>query len=148
MAAAPAMAGAGVKQSVAAKQRRLIGARQKAHMAHGVAGGVEDFKLHRSADADHVAGGKPGIHAADFIGGARMGQNFGAGRRHHAVVTADMVVMVMGVQNLGDLPALFLGGGQALVILQRIDGQRLAAIRAGDQIIEIAVLVLGPDLFD
>jgi len=54
----------------------------------------------------------------------------------------------MGVQDLGYFPAFFLGGLQALFMIQGVDGQGLTGFAAGDQIVEVAVGVGGPDLFD
>ncbi len=41
-----------------------------------------------------------------------------------------------------------LAGGEAFLVVQRIDRQCLAGLGAGDQIIEIAAGISGPDLFD
>ena len=47
--------------------------------------------------------------------------------------------MLVRVQDLGDRPALVLRGLEALLVIQRIDGQRFAGFRAGDEVVEIAV---------
>ena len=41
-----------------------------------------------------------------------------------------------------------LGGAQAFLVIQGIDRERLAGFSAGDQVVEVAVGVAGPDLFD
>jgi hypothetical protein len=56
-----------------------------------------------------------------------------------------VVVVLVGIQDLRDLPALGLRRGQALFMVQRVDGQRLAAFGARDQVVVIAVRVTGPD---
>jgi hypothetical protein len=56
--------------------------------------------------------------------------------------------MFVRVQDLGDVPAFFLGGPQALFMIQGVDGQGLAGFATGDEVVEIAVGVGGPDLFD
>ena len=43
---------------------------------------------------------------------------------------------------------LRLGRGEAFLMVERIDRQRLAGLVAGDQVIEVAAGVRGPDLFD
>jgi hypothetical protein len=59
-----------------------------------------------------------------------------------------MVAMFVRVQDLGDVPPFFLGGLQTLFMIQGVDGQGLAGFAAGDEVVEIAVGVGGPDLFD
>ena len=59
-----------------------------------------------------------------------------------------MVAVFVRVQDLGDVPARFLGGPQAFLVIQGVDGERLAGFVAGDQVIEVAVGVGGPNLFD
>jgi hypothetical protein len=39
--------------------------------------------------------------------------HFGAGGGHHPGIAADVVVVVVRVQSLGDVPAIGFGGGQA-----------------------------------
>ena len=52
------------------------------------------------------------------------------------------------VQDLGDIPSFFLGGPKALFMIQGVDGQGLAGFATGDEVVEVAVGVGGPDLFD
>ena len=54
----------------------------------------------------------------------------------------------MGVEDLGDRPALGLRRREAFLVIERIDRQRLAGFGAGDKVVEIAAGVTGPDLFD
>src|SRR5580658_16327 len=77
-----------------------------------------------------------------------MGQHPGMGRRDQAGIAAGVVAVLVSVQDLGDGPALRTRRGLAQAPLQRIDRQRLAGLRAGDEIVEIAVIVGGPDAFD
>ena len=46
--------------------------------------------------------------------------------RDHGRVAAGMVAVLVRVQDLRDVPAFVLGGVQALLVIQRIDGERLA----------------------
>ena len=77
-----------------------------------------------------------------------MGQHLGACDIHHRLVATDVVVVLMGVQYLGDAPTLVFGCLQAFGAVQRVYGQGLASLWAGNQVIEIAVGVGSPDLFD
>ena len=54
----------------------------------------------------------------------------------------------MRVEDLLDCPALRRGSSEALLIVERIDRERVARLGTGDQVVEIAVRVAGPDLFD
>src|SRR5262249_33669575 len=59
-----------------------------------------------------------------------------------------VIEMLMGIQDLRDAVALLLRALEALARIQRIYHQRLAALRAGDQVVEISQVVRGPDSFD
>ena len=102
----------------------------------------------RLADLDHVAGLDAAIHAGDARAGAVVRDHLGAGGSDHGRIAAGVVVVLVRVENLRDLPALRLGGGQALAVVQRIDRERLAALGAGDQVVVVAVGVAGPDALD
>src|ERR1041385_3695453 len=73
---------------------------------------------------------------------------FAPGLLHHGGVAAGVVAMFVSIQDLRDVPALRLGGVHALFMIQRIDGERFAGFRARDEIVEVAIGVSGPDLFD
>ena len=77
-----------------------------------------------------------------------MGQHLGTGGGHHRIVAANVVKVLVGVQDLGDVPAFVFGGFQTLVAVQRVDGQGFTGFSAGHKIVEIAVGVGGPNLFD
>ena len=96
-------------------------------------------RLHAGAEADEMLGR---IQNDLFDLGADLCTPEG-GRRG-----AGVVAMLMGVEDLPDGPALRFGGGQALLMIEWIDRQRLAGFLASDQIIEVATGVCGPDLFN
>ena len=122
--------------------------RPDADVAHGVPRRIQAFELDRLAHSDHVAGTQPAIHLWDLVLRIGMRQELGSGRRDHLLVAAGVVAMLMGVEDLPDGPALRFGGGQALLMIEWIDRQRLAGFLASDQIIEVATGVCGPDLFN
>ena len=143
-----AVAHTGVEQRIAREQRWLVGVRQQADMAHGMAGRIQRLKLDRSSDTDDVACRQPPVDATDLSGRLRMSQQPGSGCCDHCPIAADVIAVLMGVKDLGNLPAMFAGTCQALFMVERVDSQGLARFRAGDQIIKIAIGVTGPDLFD
>jgi hypothetical protein len=55
-----------------------------------------------------------------------------------------VVAVLVRVEDLGDGPALVLGGLETLLVVEGIDGKRLAGLAARDQVVEIAVGVRGP----
>ena len=77
-----------------------------------------------------------------------MRQHLGTRGGHHSIIAASMVMVLMGVENLGDVPSRFFGSLQTLLTVQGIDGQRFTGLRTGNEIVEIAVRVGSPDLFD
>ncbi len=85
---------------------------------------------------------------APVSAGAVMRDQPGAGGRDHRGVAAGVVAVLVGVENLGDLPALGLGGRETFLMIQGIDGKRFAGVGAGNQIVEIAIRVTGPDTLD
>ena len=68
--------------------------------------------------------------------------------RISAALPPGVVEVFVRVEDLRDLPITLLGGGQALRMIQRIDRERLAGLRAGNQVVEVAIVVCGPDLLD
>ena len=117
-------------------------------MAHRVTRRVHALELDALADLDDVAGLDPSVYARDEPGGAMVRDHLGAGGRHHGRVAADVVVVLVGVQDLGDLPALDPGGRQCLFMVQRVDCKSFPGVRAGHQVVEVAQRVAGPDSLD
>ena len=109
---------------------------------------VQHLELDGLADLDHVAGAKPAGHAGNLVLGILVRKDRRAGLPRPWRVAARVIAMLMRVQDLGDRPAILLGGRQALLVIERIDGQRFAGFLAGDQVVEVAIGVRGPDLFD
>jgi hypothetical protein len=54
--------------------------------------------------------------------------HLGAGRGDDRRIAAGVVVVLVGVEDLRDLPALDAGRVQALLVVERIDRERLAAL--------------------
>ena len=117
-------------------------------MAHGMTRCIERFQLDRLADFDDIAGAETTVDVGNGPFGVGVGKQFGASGGNHLLVAAGMITMLMGVHYLSDVPALVFGSGQAFLVIQRIDSQRVSGFRAGDEIVEVAVGVGGPDLFD
>ena len=138
IAAVVHVARARVKQCVAREQRRLLGVRQQADVAHRVAGRVQALQLNGIADFDHVARFDATVHTRNLAGGLVVRNDFGACRGHHRCVAAGVVVVLVGIEDLCDLPALDFGGVQGFHGIQRVDGQRLTGLWASDEIVVIA----------
>jgi hypothetical protein len=113
-----------------------------------VARRVQALKLHRLADLDHVTRLDAAIHARDLAAGLVVRDQLGARGLDHRRVAAGVVVMLVRVEDLRDAPAVLLGRGQALAVIERVDRQRLAAVGTRDQVVVVAVGVAGPDAFD
>ena len=92
-------------------------------MAHRVAGGVEGLKLDRLADLHHVASFQPYIQARDLVLGAVMGQHLRPGGADHGFVAANVVAVLVRVEDLSDLPTARLGAVQTLAMIERVDGE-------------------------
>src|SRR6516162_6950790 len=128
-----AVARAGVEQRVAAEQRRLLGARQQTDMSHGVPGGVQAFELDGAPDLDHLAFGETAVDATDAPGRTRVREHLRLGSTLQPSVSAGMVAVLVGIEDLGDLPAMPHCRSEARAPLQRINRERLAGLRTGDE---------------
>ena len=148
MPAVVAVAGAGIEQGVAAEYGRVIGARQQTDVAHRMARRIQNFQFYSLADLDHVTSIQTSIHVGDRSAGIGMGNDTGAGGRHHRAITADVVAVLMGVQDLGDVPAHGLGFSETLLMIERIHGQCLTGFWARHKVIEISPGVCRPDLLN
>jgi hypothetical protein len=103
-----------------------------------VAGCVEALELDRTPDPDHIAAPQAPVDAADTRRGARVRQHPRAGRIPESRVAAGVILVLVSVEDLGDLPAVALRRIETQPPLERIDGERLAALGAGDEIVEVA----------
>ena len=109
---------------------------------------VQRLKLDRLTHFDDVARAQASSNVSDLVSGILVRQNRRTGFPDHSRVPARMIVMFVRVQDLGDIPSFFLGGPQTLFMVQGVDGQGLAGFATGDEVVEIAIGVGGPDLFD
>ena len=117
-------------------------------MAHRVAGRVQTLQLHRFAHADDVPRLHAPINTRNFSTCFVMRDQLGTGGGNHLRVAAGVIMVLMGVEHLGDLPAAHLGSGQGFLMVQRVYRQGLARFRAGHQVVEIAIGVACPDALD
>ena len=115
-------------------------------MAHRVPRGVERLELDRAPDADDVSRPQPAVDPGDRRVG--VGEDLRPGRGDHRVVPPDVVEVLVGVEDLGDLEAPLLRLRKAFPVVEGVDRERLPGLRAGDEIVEVAIVVTGPDLFD
>jgi hypothetical protein len=109
---------------------------------------VEALELDCAADFDHVAFRQAPVHAADAARRAGVRHHLRMGRADQAGVAAGVIAMLVGVEDLRDRPPARLRCIQAQPPFERVDRQRLAGLRAGDQVVEVAVVIGGPDAFD
>jgi hypothetical protein len=110
--------------------------------------GIEAFELDGLANPDQIAGLDPPVHAGDFSASLVVRDDLGPGGCHDGVIAAGVIPMLVGVEQLGDLPAPNLRPRQAFFMIDRVDGECLAGLGAGNQIIEITVGVASPDSLD
>jgi hypothetical protein len=109
---------------------------------------VQRLELDRLAHFDDITCAQASGHVGDLVSRILVRQNRRASSLDHSRVPTRMIVMFVRVQDLGDIPTFFLGGPQTLFVIQGVDGQGLAGFATGDEVVEIAVGVGGPDLFN
>ena len=101
-------------------------------MTHGMTGRIEAFEFNRLAYIDDVAGANTAIHIGNAIYRISMCNDSGTGRSDHRLVTANMIAVLMRVEDLRYRPAMLLGCGETLPVIQWIDGQRITCFGAGN----------------
>lgn len=118
-------------------------------MTHGVAGRIEAFEFDRLADFNNIACNDTAIHVGNAIRCILMCNDFGARRRNHRLVTANVVAVFMRIEYLSDRPTMFFGCSETFFVIEWIDGERFTCFGASDQVIKVTVRVGGPDsLYD
>ena len=148
MPAAAAIAGTGVEQRIAAKERGRVRFGQQADVAHGVSGGVEGKQFDCLPNSDDIAGAQADINAVDPSPSVLVRQQLRSGGRYDRSIAAGMVAVLVGVEDLRDVPTAIFRARETFLEVERIDGERLARLRAGDQVVEIAQGVARPDLLN
>ena len=109
---------------------------------------VEGEEFHRLADPDNIAGRQAAVDPFNSWASLLVGKQLRTGRLNHRCVTANVVRVFVRVENLCDLPTIFLRASQALLVVERINRQRLTRFAAGDQVMEVSVGVSSPNLLD
>src|SRR5262249_41244363 len=110
--------------------------------------GVQALQLDSPADTDDVPLGQTLIDTADARRSSGVGQYAGAGCADQPSVAARMVEVLVGIEDLRNLPTPGACSIQAAPPLQRVHGQGLTRLGTRDQIVKIAVAVGGPDSLD
>ena len=109
---------------------------------------VEALELNRCANANDVARTDADVHIRYAPTGISMRDDFCAGFFDETRVAADVIAMLVRVQNLPYRPAALTRGVAAATEIERVDSERLAGLRARHQVVEIAQGVIDPDLLD
>ena len=117
-------------------------------MAHRVSWRIEAFEFDSLADLDYVASSNTAVHVGNTPARVLVRNKSGTCRRHDAFVAAGVIAMLVCVEDLRDGPTSIFCDRQALVEVEGIDRERVSGLRAGNQVIEVAVSVARPDLFD
>ena len=113
-----------------------------------MAGRIEALQFNGFADLDDIAGANAAVHVWNAAPGICVRDNLCAGSRYHRLVATRVIAVLMRVEDLRDVPASLLCGRKALCIVQRINRQRLARLRAGNQVIKISIRIPRPDLLN
>ena len=113
-----------------------------------VAWRIETLEFDAAADADDVALAHRPVERAQLRPCACMRQHPRAGGRAQPVVAADMVAVLVGVEDVGDGPAVAQSGGVYRLPVEGVDRHGLAGLPAGDEIVEVAPGVPRPDALD
>jgi len=117
-------------------------------VAHGVARCVQAFELDRVADLDDVTRNDATIHVRNTRARILVCNDSCTRCFNNALVTACVVAVFVRVEDLRDCPAAVFRNGQAFVVVKRIDCECVTSFRTDNQVVEVAIRVTGPDLFD
>ena len=143
-----AVADAGIEECIARENRRLIGISEHADVRQRMTGRVETAQLHRAAHADDVAGRKAPVDTADAARGTGMREHLCAGRTDEPGIAAGVIAVLVSIQDLPDLPAPRLRRRKTALPVEWIHREGFPGLGAGDEIVEIAKRVRGPDALD
>lgn len=139
-----AVARTGIEERVATKELRYLIVGQQTEVGSRMSRGVEALELHALSDADPITLAESPIKMCQPARGPGVRQHSRSGGRPQRLVAADVIAMLVGVQDMREGPAARADPLEAGLPVQRVDRQRLAALLAGDQIVEIAPAVGGP----
>jgi len=117
-------------------------------MAHRMSRRVQNLQLHGFADFNYIAGSQASVDAWYCVSGVLMGHQLRIGGRDHGPIAARVIAVLVSIQDLRDLPPLVFSSCQTFAVIQGVDSQSFTAICAYDQIIEIAIRVGSPNLFN
>lgn len=109
---------------------------------------IQALHFHRFADFNYIAGANTAAHIGNGVGSVLMRNDTGACCGYHRFVATRVVAMFMGIEDLRDGPAVLLRDRQALLVVQRVNRQRVTGLRANDKVIKIAIGIACPDLFN
>src|SRR5262249_55215664 len=97
---------------------------------------------------DDIALVQPAVDATDASRRPGMCQDLRAGRADQTCIASSMVLVLMGVQDLGDLPAALPRRVQAPPPLEGVHRERLSGLPTGDEIVEVAQIIGCTDALD
>ena len=89
-------------------------------MRHGVARRVECKQFDAAPYVNHVTRVQTSIDAGNGILGIAMGKEFGAGGSDHRLVAAGVIAVLVSIEYLRNIPAIFFGNRQAFLVIQRL----------------------------
>jgi hypothetical protein len=116
-------------------------------MAHRVPGCVQAFEIDGHAHLDDVTGADTAVHIGYAPAGVPVRDNLRARGCNHGLVAADVVAMLVRIDDLGNAPSPVLRYSEALAEIERIDSKSVAGLGAGNDVVEIPVCISCPDLF-
>ncbi len=91
-------------------------------MTHGMAGRIKRLQFDRFANFDDVTGLQASIHIRDLVLCFGVGKYLAACGVDHSLVATRVITVVMGIEDLSDFPAHFLGAIKHLIVFQRVNG--------------------------
>ena len=113
-----------------------------------MSGCIQAFELDSAANLYDIARTHTSKHVRNSVLCIGVRDDLRSGRRNESAIATGMIAVLMGIEYLRDGPVVIVSSRQALVVIQWINGQRLAGFRTGDQVIKVPVRVRGPDLLD
>lgn len=117
-------------------------------MRSSVTGGIETLEFNIPSDPDHLAILEAVIEVGNPARCSGVREDTRSGGRAQGFVAADVIAMLVGVEDVRDRPAALPRPREAERPVERIDGESLAGEFAGDEIVEVAPGVTWPKALD
>jgi hypothetical protein len=111
-------------------------------------GRIQALEFDRLSDFYDVACANPTIHVWNTGLCIPVCNDFCTSGVNDTLVTTRMITVFVCVENLCNYPTSLRRGSETFLVVQWVDCESVTRFRTGDQVVEVAIRITRPDLFD